>query len=364
MESIYYVINWACHRKCKHCYDDRFRPYVRGDMVARIAESKAAFPAIIDNLPDTLRYLDPDFPDTDGKPTERIGRIVLAGGEVLVDPVREQVFYPILEKLSDKYSNGKDGKIIIQTTGDLVTKPLIKDMIDRGVWLISVAGMDDFHVGMEGDKRAPIMENLTAMFEEMGLAQVPLNTKARDWTQEDGPFFNFFGANPGAWIGEIWPRGRAWQNGLSQADMSVNFCARHSGGKNFLNYGWAGSEVAIEPDGKVYPCCLKTKRPLGSLAEESLIDILDSLKGHPVFEALNQGTPDEMGVTFGWSRADFEKASHTTTPAGAPYANLCVGCDRFFEEKLGPVLDELRSQRLRKLTNRSHLQESMMSGAS
>ncbi len=353
MESIYYVINWACHRKCKHCYDDRFRPYVRDALDAKIAESKAAYPRIIENLPDTLLYQDPDVPDADGNPSQRIGRIVLAGGEVLVDPVREKVFYPILERLSEKYRHGRTGKIIIQTTGDLVTKPLIQDMLDRGVWLISISGMDDFHVGMEGDKKLPLMERLTAMFEEMGLAQVPLNTKARDWTQEDGPFFNFFGANPNAWIGEIWPRGRAWAYGLSRADMSVNFCARHSGGKSFLNHGWAGSEVAIEPDGKVYPCCLKTKRPLGSLAEERLIDILNSLKGHPVFEALNAGAPDRMGHSFGWSTDAFEAASQTVTPQGEPYQNLCIGCDRFFEDKLGPILDDIRSKRRSTLHNNS-----------
>ena len=32
MESIYYVMSWACHRKCVHCYEDRFRPYVRGEL--------------------------------------------------------------------------------------------------------------------------------------------------------------------------------------------------------------------------------------------------------------------------------------------------------------------------------------------
>ncbi len=29
MESIYYVLSWLCHRRCDHCYDTRFRPYVR-----------------------------------------------------------------------------------------------------------------------------------------------------------------------------------------------------------------------------------------------------------------------------------------------------------------------------------------------
>jgi len=29
MEAVYWVLTWACHRKCRHCYDDRFRPYVQ-----------------------------------------------------------------------------------------------------------------------------------------------------------------------------------------------------------------------------------------------------------------------------------------------------------------------------------------------
>ena len=39
MESIYYVMAWACHRRCKHCYEDRFRPYVGGALEAVIAEA-------------------------------------------------------------------------------------------------------------------------------------------------------------------------------------------------------------------------------------------------------------------------------------------------------------------------------------
>jgi len=31
MESIYYVMCFGCHRRCKHCYEDRFRPYERRD---------------------------------------------------------------------------------------------------------------------------------------------------------------------------------------------------------------------------------------------------------------------------------------------------------------------------------------------
>ena len=38
MESIYYVMAWACHRKCRHCYEDRFRPYVRDGLEAVVRE--------------------------------------------------------------------------------------------------------------------------------------------------------------------------------------------------------------------------------------------------------------------------------------------------------------------------------------
>ncbi|HBM87235.1 MAG TPA: hypothetical protein DD437_01705, partial [Rhodobiaceae bacterium] len=162
---------------------------------------------------------------------------------------------------------------------------------------------------------------------------------------EKGPFYFFFGAQPDQWIGELWPRGRAWENSLTKADMNTNFCARHSGGRNFLNHGMAGSEVAIEPDGSVFPCCLKTKVPIGNVAEEPLIDILESLKGHPVFEALNEGAPDRMGLSQGWSEEKFHQASHTELPNGTPFANLCIGCDKFHEEVMEPVIRDLTKKR-------------------
>ena len=51
MEAIYYVMAWACHRRCRHCYEDRFRPYVRDELAAVVAEAEANFPEIIANLP-------------------------------------------------------------------------------------------------------------------------------------------------------------------------------------------------------------------------------------------------------------------------------------------------------------------------
>ena len=75
MESIYYVMCWACHRRCKHCYEDRFRPYVRGELDAVVAEAQRNFPKIIASLPARMTYIDPD----EG---EKTSRVILSGGEI------------------------------------------------------------------------------------------------------------------------------------------------------------------------------------------------------------------------------------------------------------------------------------------
>ena len=120
------------------------------------------------------------------------------------------------------------------------------------------------------------------------------------------------------------------------ATLADNFCNRWSGGLNFLRHAYNGSEVSVEPDGAVYPCCIKTKLPIGSLLEDNLIDILDSLAGVPAYEAITMGHPERMGLAHGWSEEEFIAASRTTTPNGTPYQNLCIGCDRFHERGAGP----------------------------
>jgi len=346
VESIYYAITWACHRRCKHCYEDRFRPYVRSQLEAVVKEAETCFPAIVDHLPARMRYLDLEDIDADGQPQEKTGRIILSGGEVLIDPVRERVFYPLLERLRDKYREQGGIKIVVQTTGDLLTESIIDELLARDIWMISVAGMDDYHVGMQGDKKLSLQDQLTGWFEQAGMSLSQLASGNRKWLDETGPLFSFFGATPDAWIGKLWPRGRAWENGLSTATLQDNFCNAWSGGLNFLRYDYSGSEVSIEPNGNVYPCCMKTKRPIGNLTEENLTDILDSLQGHPVFEAIATGHPERMGITYGWDVGQFIEQSRTTTPQGKPYQNLCIGCDRFHEQVLGPVIESLRQQRL------------------
>jgi Iron-sulfur cluster-binding domain len=119
-----------------------------------------------------------------------------------------------------------------------------------------------------------------------------------------------------------------------------------------LHHQYSGSEVSVEPDGAVYPCCVKTRRPIGNLLEDNLIDILESLSDVPAYREISAGHPERMGLSSGWSEATFIAKSSTLTPAGKIYRNLCIGCDRFHEEMLGPVLEEARRRRRAKRKQR------------
>lgn len=318
MESIYYVVTWLCHRTCPHCYEDRFHPYYGGELQAVVDESKANFAQVIANFPASML-----FTRNDG--TQGRGRIILAGGEVLLEAVREPVLYPALDVLRQKY--GDDVQLIVQTTGDLLNRRLVTELLQHGVNLISVSGVDAFHAGLEEEAaRSALMEKLRRLFHETGLLEVPHDPVH---VQQGQPYFHFFGATPDQWIGKIWPRGRARTNELSTATLEDNFCSRWSGGLGFLNYGKEGAEVSVDPAGNVFPCCLKTAAPVGNLLTEKLESILSRLRGNPVYEAINRGAPDEMGLAHGWSVAEFHRHSTTTLASGREYRNLCIGCDAF-----------------------------------
>ncbi len=347
MQAIYWVLTWACHRKCKHCYDDRFRPYVRDALTEVVGEGQAAFQKVIDHLPDDLTWVD------EGGSRQR-SLLVLAGGELLIDGVREELFYPTLKALRARYGD-QAPKISIQTTGDVLTPEILDECLELGVESIAIASIDDYHVGMQGDKKFAFMDEIRALMKSRNVREVSLGgAKDKRLKEPDvgagkaisGPTFLFFGAQEDLWIGELWPRGRAFTNGLSKAGYDVNFCARWSGGKNFLHYGRAGSEVAIEPDGSVYPCCLKTKAPLGNLTQEPLIHILDSVAQLPAIQALNDGDPERMGEMSGWSREVFREKSKALDGTGREVSNVCLGCDRFFEEILSEQLAKLQKARL------------------
>lgn len=343
MQSIYWVLSWACHRRCVHCYDDRFRPYVRGALTDVVAEGQRAYEAILANLPDDMSWVDAEgarHPTT----------LILAGGELLIDGVREELFYPVLDAIARRWP-ANPPRISIQTTGDIMTAEHVDAMLARRVSAIAIASIDDYHVGMKGERKFRFMQEVRALMASRGVQEVAIGGAKDARLKSPGatvrpeagvPTFLFFGAQPDLWIGELWPRGRAWANGLTNADYSVNFCARWSGARNFLKLGEAGSEIALEPDGSLYPCCLKTKAPLGSLAEERLEDILASVATLPAIQALNAGDPEGMGP----SREEFRAKAVATDGKGRQVANVCLGCDRYFEDHLSAQLATLRAARL------------------
>jgi len=362
MQAIYWVLTWACHRKCKHCYDDRFRPYVRDGLTQVVAEGQAAYRSIVNNLPDDMTW------KNSKTGTREPTLLVMAGGELLIDGVREELFYPALDAIKKRWGR-KGPRISIQTTGDVLTQTILDECLSCGVQSIAIASIDDYHVGMKGEKKFKFMEDIRALMKSRNVREVSIGgakderLKSPDpaaKSRHTGPTFLFFGAQEDLWIGELWPRGRAWSNGLSKAGYDTNFCARWSGGKNFLHYGREGSEVAIEPNGAIYPCCLKTKAPLGYLTEERLTDILDSVAMLPALQAVNDGEPERMGESAGWDAATFRAKSVAIDGTGREVANMCLGCDRYFEEILGPQLRALRQTRL---SARAHLQTPRQNGS-
>jgi hypothetical protein len=335
MESIYYVMCWQCHRHCVHCYEDRFRPYYGEDLRKVIDEAEAAFPRVIANFPERMTFLDPADASANGTFREKRGRIILAGGEILHPAVREPVLYPALQLIHERYRDTGGVEIIVQTTGDLVTDSIVAELLDRHATKISVSGLDPYHEGLEKEEvRAALRDKLTRMFESHGMiadsGSGPLPVEVR----EPAPAYSFFGATPDSWIGALWPRGRAHENELSTAGMADNFCNAWSGGLNFLQHGLAGSEVSVDPEGNVYPCCIKTKKAIGNLLEEPLLTILDRLAGNPVYEAISMGHPERMGISRGWTVEKFLEKSHVVLPSGKHYRNLCIGCDAFHDEVL------------------------------
>jgi len=335
MESIYWVMTWLCHRRCRHCYEDRFHPYYGAELDEVVAESRRNFPRVIANLPKRMTYRDLKRPVAGDGYEERPGRIILAGGEILLDAVRESVLYPALEALHEKYVDRGGVKLLVQTTGDLVTPKIVSELAERNVWTISVSGLDPYHEGLEEESaREKLRNKLRGIFESQGLEYFDSVADKAGEPGDKGAYYHFFGATPDSWIGPLWPRGRAFENEVSTATIEDNYCNAWSGGLNFLDYRHAGSEVSIEPNGNVYPCCIKTKLPLGNLLEDDLESILDRHVGNPVYEAISMGHPERMGVQHGWSVETFLEKSTTRLASGREYRNLCLGCDRFHEEVL------------------------------
>jgi hypothetical protein len=291
MESIYWVLSRDCNQRCPHCYNDS-EPGAPGLSLEQASRCIASLPAA-GEIP--------------------LDRIILSGGEVLVWP--ELLFYA-LSGLYERYGN--QTRLMVQTNGDLLDEPMLDRLLAHHVCRLDVASMDKYHPKSTLRRRG-LLEKLFAshgMTEATGIARGtgPAGSAAVQ--------FAFWGATEDRWIGPLWPRGRARVNNLSKADHNHRFCADWSGAKNFLNYHDEGCEVNVQL-ADVYPCCPMTCRPIGSLLEESLVDMLDRCARHPVYRALNEGRPEAMGEYLGITE---EQGFRRSRELG----NHCLWCDEFF----------------------------------
>jgi hypothetical protein len=260
----------------------------------------------------------PHFPDAD---QVTVSRIILSGGEVLVWP---ELLFHALNLLYEKYQDRT--QFWIQTNGDLLDAAMLDRLLDSHVSRIDISSMDKYH-SKHSQQRKNVLEKL---FESRGMRPAILDPDDEQSFNQPVKSYAFWGATEEEWIGPLWPRGRAFKKGLSQASPEDQFCSMWSGARGFLDYNRPGSEVNIQL-ADVYPCCPMTCRPVGNLLDESLIDLLERCRHHPVYRALNAGRPEAMGISYGLTEA---YGTQRTRELG----NHCLWCDEFFTKHAPDLL--------------------------
>jgi hypothetical protein len=291
-ESLYWVFTQRCNDACAHCYN------MSGPNGATL--SLAECMAIVGNLP------------------ERIDRLILSGGEPLVELEKLRA---ILDALAPRRAAGT--QLMLQTNGDLLTPELLDELLGRGITRIDVASIDRLH-RERGERR----ERLAALFRSRGMqddATEPL--VSRDDYLKRGASFGFWGATDDVWLGGNWPRGRALATGLWRRDGDHNFCAILSGARGFLGGTELPQEIAVQL-WRVHPCCPGTAVELGDARRERVADVLRVAASDPAWQRLNEGDAYGIGESVGVS------AEHGHRRA-RELGSVCLWCDEFFARHRG-----------------------------
>jgi len=289
IESVYWVFTQLCNDTCAHCYNSS------GPRGERMTLDECL--AVVGNLP------------------ERAGRIILSGGEPLAERGK---LHAILDALADKYRGS--AQIMLQTNGDLLTGPILDELLWRGVTRIDVASIDNFHKhGGDGRRK---LEDLFLSRGMSGDDPDPLIGK-ENYLKADAASYGFWGATEDMWLGGNWARGRAMEKDLWLRDHTHNFCAILSGGRGFLGGTELPQEISIQL-WKINPCCPGTKHPMGDARTERVADVLARVASSEVFRRINEGDPYGMGESIGVGR---EQALER----GAALGNICLWCDEFFD---------------------------------
>ncbi len=293
-ESLYWVFTQLCNDECDHCYN------LSGPRGERISTEECM--QIIEHLP------------------ARVDRLILSGGEPLAD---RKKLYAILDRLGEKYL-GTGTQLMLQTNGDLLTAERLDTLLEKGVTRFDIASIDRYH-----KHRGARLDKLARLFESRGVRSDendPLVEKAR-YLHGHALSWGAWGATEDMWLGGNWARGRALETDLWKRDFEHNFCAIHSGARNFLGgYEDLVQEISIQL-WKINPCCPGTRFPMGDARLDKVADVLRRVADSPVFQALNEGQPWKMGRHLGISEAEARERTRMLE-------NICLYCDAFFEEHM------------------------------
>jgi hypothetical protein len=243
---------------------------------------------------------------------DQIDRLILSGGEPLAE---KQLLYEILKAIQEKY--GDTTRVMLQTNGDLLTDKILDKLLSLGVCRFDIASIDRYHTHKNNH-----LSNLRSIFQKRNIP-CDNDDNTSYFLQEDIISWGYWGATEDLWLGGNWARGRALETNTWTQNPAHNFCAIHSGARNFLGgHDDVTQEISIQL-WKINPCCPGTKYPMGDARKEKISEILSKVSSHPVFMALNDGEPLKMGEHLGVSPIDAEKQTEKLK-------NICLYCDQFF----------------------------------
>ena len=284
--SVYWVFTQLCNDTCSHCYN------LSGPRGERMSLEDCL--KIVQHLPN------------------KIDRLILSGGEPLAE---KQLLYEILKAIQEKY--GDTTRVMLQTNGDLLTDKILDKLLSLGVCRFDIASIDRYHTHKNNH-----LSNLRSIFQKRNIP-CDNDDNTSYFLQEDIISWGYWGATEDLWLGGNWARGRALETNTWTQNPAHNFCAIHSGARNFLGgHDDVTQEISIQL-WKINPCCPGTKYPMGDARKEKISEILSKVSSHPVFMALNDGEPLKMGEHLGVSPIDAEKQTEKLK-------NICLYCDQFF----------------------------------
>jgi organic radical activating enzyme len=284
--SVYWVFTQLCNDTCSHCYN------LSGPRGERMSLEDCL--KIVQHLPD------------------KIDRLILSGGEPLAE---KQLLYEILKAIQEKY--GDSTRVMLQTNGDLLTDKILDKLLSLGVCRFDIASIDRYHTHKNNH-----LSNLRSIFQKRNIP-CDNDDNTSYFLQEDVISWGYWGATEDLWLGGNWARGRALETNTWTQNPAHNFCAIHSGARNFLGgHDDVTQEISIQL-WKINPCCPGTKYPMGDARKEKISEILSKVSSNPVFMALNDGEPLKMGEHLGVSPIEAKKQTEKLK-------NICLYCDQFF----------------------------------